>query len=78
MTRMFQVILLLAGNCVVHLDMPLPCGLPEGKAASQLPPGDDNVVGAPLCRESLGNTEFTCVRALLLVSATSLTFRLMS
>ena len=26
MTSMFQVILLLAGNYVVHLDMPLPCG----------------------------------------------------
>ena len=52
----------------VHLDMPLPCGLPEGKAASQLPPGNDNVAGVHLCLTSLGNSEFTCVQALLLVS----------
>ena len=70
MTSMFQVILLLAGNYVVHLDMPLPCGLPVGKATSQLPPGDDNVVGVHLCLNSLGNSEFTCVQALLLVSTT--------
>ena len=47
-TSMVQVILLLAGSYVAHLDMPLPCGLPEGKAASLLPPGDDNVVGVHL------------------------------
>ena len=70
LTSVFQVILLLAGSFVAHLNMPLPCGLPEGKAASLLPPGDDNVVGVHLCRNSLGNSEFTCVRALLLVSAT--------
>ena len=45
--------------------MPLPCGLPEGKAASQSPPGDDNVVGVHLCLNSLGNSEFTCVQVLL-------------
>ena len=45
LTSMFQVMLLLAVSYVAHLDMPLPCGLPEGKAASLLPPGDDNVVG---------------------------------
>ena len=61
---------MLTGSYVAHLDMPLPCGLPEGKAASLLPPGDDNVVGVPLWPFSLGNSEFTCVRAMLLVSAT--------
>ena len=46
------VILLLAGSFVAHLNMPLPCGLLEGKAASLLPPGDDNVVGVHLCLNS--------------------------
>ena len=47
LTSMLQVILLLCGSYVTHLDMPSLCGLPEGKAASQLPPGDDNVIGVP-------------------------------
>ena len=68
MPSMFQVILVLAGNYVVHLDMPLPCGLPQGRAASQLPPADDNVLGVHLCLNYLGKSEFTCVQALLLVS----------
>ena len=34
---------------IVHLDMPLPCGLPEDKAASLLPPGNDTVAGVHLC-----------------------------
>ena len=38
LTSMLQVILLLSGSYVAHLDMPPICGLPEGKAASQLPP----------------------------------------
>ena len=38
-TSVSQVILLHAGNFAAHSDMPLPCGLPEGKAASLLPPG---------------------------------------
>ena len=36
--------------------MPPPCGLPAGKAASLLPPEDDNVVGIHLCLESLDNS----------------------
>ena len=39
LTSVFQVILLYAGSFAAHSDMPLPCGLPEGKAASLLPPG---------------------------------------
>ena len=35
----FQVILLYSGNFATHSDMPPPCRLPEGKAASLLPPG---------------------------------------
>ena len=69
-TSVFQVILLLAGSFVTHLDMPPPCGLPEGKAASLLRPGEDNVVGVNLCLNCLHHTDFTCVRALLLVSTT--------
>jgi len=65
LTSVFQVILLLANSFVTHLDMP------EGKAASLLPPGDENVVGIHLCLNSLGHSEFTCVRALLLVSTTN-------
>ena len=34
-----QVILLHTDRLAVHSDMPPPCGLPEGKAASLLPPG---------------------------------------
>ena len=40
LTSVSQVILLLPGSFVAHLDMPLPCGLREGKAASLLPMGD--------------------------------------
>ena len=41
---MFQVSLLLIGNCVVSLDMPPLCRWPEGKAASQLSPGTADVL----------------------------------
>ena len=54
LTSMFQVLLLAIGY-VAHLDMPLPCGLPEGKAVSLLPPGNDTVVGVHGCLNSLSN-----------------------
>ena len=39
----------------------------EGKAASLLLPGNDNVAGVHVHLKTLGNSEFTCVQALLLV-----------
>ena len=43
-TLMFQISLLLVGNCVVNLDMPPLCRWPEGKAASQWSPGTVDVL----------------------------------
>ena len=54
MTSMFQVVLLLARELIAHLDMPLPCGLPEDKAASQLPPGNDRCCWRSFVPQILG------------------------
>ena len=51
LTSVFQVILLYAGSFAAHSDMPLPCGLPEGKAASQLQPGTTRLL-AYICASS--------------------------
>ena len=42
--------------------MPPPCELPEDKAASQLLPGNENVVGIHLCLESLDNSGLPVVK----------------
>ena len=43
-THLFQISLLLVGNCVVNLDMPPLCRWPEDKAASQLSTGTADVL----------------------------------
>ena len=44
-SHMFQISLLLAGNCVVNLDMPSLCGWSENKAASHLSTGNGRCSG---------------------------------
>ena len=54
---------LYAGNFAAHSDMPLPCGLPEGKAASLLPPGTTMLL-AFICASNPGaNRVYLCPSA---------------
>ena len=71
-THMFQISLLLAGNCVVNLDMPPLCGWPEDKAASAIVTRERQMFWRSLCLKSLNISEFTCVQAPLLVSTPNL------
>ena len=75
---MSQIILLLSSSYVAHSDMPLPCGLPEGKTASLLPPEDDNVVSEFLCLKFLTTPRCPVSERCCWYLQRELTFRFMS
>ena len=74
----FPVIVLETDRLAAHSDMPPPCGLPEGKAASLLPPGTT----MSLAFFGVSNPEATrvylCPSAVAGIHNNSLTFRFMS